>query len=175
VRIGGSTVGGSLSVNRLASALGATRTDMFGGYLLEPGEDRRARPFAAPPALPIEQPSLPRGKQTTAHDLGVMLSSLMLAAAGRGPAIRQGISPHEARVALWLLLHARYPGLVQPNTPYRVAHKAGWLGEVQHDGSLVFRTRGTLLVAILTYRAGGVSYPASRAYAARVLRLAARL
>jgi beta-lactamase class A len=178
VRIGGSTVGGSAEVNRLAAALGATRTDMFGGYLLEPGEDRRAgraSPFAAPPALPTEQPYLPRGKRTTAHDLGVMLSALMLAAAGRGPAIRQGISPHEARVALWLLLHARYPGLVQPNTPYRVAHKAGWLGQVQHDGTLVFRTRGTLLAAIMTYRAGGVSYTASRAYAARVLRLAARL
>ena len=47
---------------------------------------------------------------------------------------------------------------MQPNTPYRVAHKAGWLGEVQHDGTLVFRTRGTLLAAIMTYRAGGVSY-----------------
>jgi hypothetical protein len=64
---------------------------------------------------------------------------------------------------------------VQPNTPYRVAHKAGWLGEVQHDGTLVFRTRGTLLAAIMTYRAGGVSYTASRAYTARVLRLAAKL
>ncbi len=176
-RIGGSTVGGSADVNRLASALGATRTDMFGGYEVEPGEDRRAAPapFAAPPALPTEQPSLPRGKRTTAHDLGMLLSALMQAAAGRGPAVRQGISPHEARVALWLLLHARYPGLVQPNTPYRVAHKAGWLGEVQHDGTLVFRTRGTLLAAIMTYRAGGVSYTASRAYAARVLRLAAKL
>jgi beta-lactamase class A len=176
-RIGGSTLSGSAAVNAFVATLGATRTDMFGGYLLEPGEDRRAAPspFSTPPALPTEQPSLPRGKRTTAHDLGVMLHALLLAAAGRGPAVRQGLSPHEARVALWLLLHARYPGLVRPNTPFPVAHKAGWLGDVQHDGTLVFRTRGTLLLAVMTYGAGGVSYTASRAYVARVLRLAARL
>jgi beta-lactamase class A len=170
-RIGGSTVGGSAYVNRFVASLGATGTDMFGGYLLEPG-DRRAAP---PPSPPTEQPSLPRGKVTTAHDLGVLLNALLLAAAGRGPAIHQGISPHEARVALWLLLHARYPGLVRPNTPFPVAHKAGWLPKVQHDGTLVFRARGPLLLAIMTYSPGGVSYSASRAYAARVLRLAARL
>jgi beta-lactamase class A len=177
VRIGGSTSGGGAMVNSLVASLGATRTDMYGGYLLEPGEERRGAvdPFSAPPALPTEQPGLPAGKRTTAHDLGVLLNALLLASAGRGPAIRQGISPHEARVALWLLLHARYPGLVQPNTPFPVAHKAGWLGNVQHDGTLVFRARGPLVAAILTYRAGGVSYTASRAYAARVLRLAARL
>src|SRR5262249_58957325 len=114
-------------------------------------------------------------KRTTAHDVGVLLQALILASAGRGPAVRQGISPHEARVALWLLLHARYPGLVRPNTPYPVGHKAGWLGQVQHDGALVFRPRGTLLAVDMTYDAGGVSYTASRPYAAPVLRPAPRL
>jgi hypothetical protein len=55
-----------------------------------------------------------------------------------------------------------------------VAHKAGWLDIVQHDASLVFTPHGILVLVIMTQGSGGVSYPDSRAYGARVLRLAVK-
>ena len=97
------------------------------------------RRLPLPPTTVIEQPSFPCCKYTTAHDLGTLLVSLMLASTGHGPARRLGISAREARVALWLLLHAGYPGLVRPASAFPVGHKAGWLPNMQHDAALVFK------------------------------------
>jgi hypothetical protein len=104
----------------------------------------------------------------------MLLTSLAQAMSGRGPAHALGLTERKARVAVWLLLHARYPGLVRPSTNAPVAHKAGWLDIVQHDGSLVFTPHGILVLVIMTQSPGGVSYTESRAYGARVLRLAVK-
>ena len=95
----------------------------------------------------------------------------MEAAGGRGKARRQGISRHEARVAIYLLIHARYTGLVRPNVGDVVGHKAGWLGGVEHDNALIFTPRGTV-VAVFMSQGGGVGLSGSGRYAGRVLRLA---
>jgi len=170
VRIGGSTSYGGALVNDFARALGATATDMYGGYLLEPDE-RAISGAPIPPVAVSEQPSYPRGKHTTAHDLGQLVTALVQAAAGRGPAHGLGVSGREARTALWLLLHARHPGLVGPATDLPVAHKVGYLARLQHDAAVVFAPDGPLVVAVMSDGAGGVSYTASRDWAARVLRV----
>ena len=172
VRLGGSTAGGGAIVNGLVAGLGGTATDMYGGYLLEAGEKvlTGAR-WETPPSDAVLQPSFPRGKQTTPHDLGLVLTALARATAGRGPLAEAGVSQREARVVLWLLVHARYPGLVRPGTVFPVGHKAGWLPDLQHDAALVFTPRGTLAVAVMTYSGSGVAYAASRAYGIRVLRV----
>jgi hypothetical protein len=96
------------------------------------------------------------------------------AAAGGGPAVRLGVTPHEARTALWLLLHTRYPGLFAPSSPFAVAHKAGWLPNVQHDAAIVFRPDGPLIAVAMNYSAGGVSYGVSQSYGGQLLRISAR-
>ncbi len=65
--------------------------------------------------------------------------------AARGRPTRIGLTGRKARVALWLLIHARYPGLVREATVAPVGHKAGWLGNLQHDAALVFTPKGTLV------------------------------
>jgi hypothetical protein len=170
--------GGAAAVDALVDRLGATGTFTCCGYLLEPGEKRRAtervRRRRLPPATVADQPTFPCCKYTTAHDLGTLLVSLMLASTGHGPALRLGITAREARVALWLLIHASYPGLVRPSSPFAVGHKAGWLPEMQHDAALVFTPHGTLVAVFMNYSAGGVSYPRARAAAAAIVRLALR-
>ncbi len=156
--------GGAAQVDIVARALGATATFTCCGYLLEAGE-RAIEPAGLdrkplPPATVVDQPTFPCCKYTTAHDLGTLLVSLMLAASGHGPALRHGITPREARVALWLLVHAAYPGLVRPSVAFPVAHKAGWLADIQHDAALVFSPRGTLVAVFMNYSPGGVSYTA---------------
>jgi hypothetical protein len=153
------------------AALGARSTDMYGGYLLEPGERRLQE---TPPAAVESQPGYPAGKHTSAHDLGLLASALVQAAVGAGPATELGVSAHEARTALWLLVHVHYPGLFAPASPFPVAHKAGWLPDVQHDTAIVFTPKGPLVAVALNYAAAGVSYAASETYGSELLRIAAR-
>jgi beta-lactamase class A len=161
--LGGSTSGGSAIVDSCVRQLGATNTIMYGGYLTD---------AYVPPVDDDDPPSIGFGKHTTAHDLGTLLVDLDLAASGRGPAHAIGLTERKARVALWLLVHARYPGLVRPSTGFAVGHKAGWLGELQHDAALIFTPRGTVVCVIMTEARGDVSYTESRAYGARVVHLA---
>jgi hypothetical protein len=168
--------GGAAAVDTLIEALGATGTFTCCGYLLEPGESARSaqRARRLPPTTIVDQPAFPCCKYTTAHDLGTLLVSLMLASTGHGPARRLGITAREARVALWLLIHAGYPGLVRPSSPFPVGHKAGWLPNMQHDAALVFAPHGTLVAVFMNYSPGGVSYTRVREAAATVVRLALR-
>jgi beta-lactamase class A len=175
VRIGGSTSGGGAAVNALCSAIGCRNTDQFGGYIPDTRRrgDRRVARADVPPVTVEDEPSIPvYGKHTTAHDLGVVTSQLLAATHGRGLLARHGVSAREARVGLWLLLHASYPGLVRPATPYATAHKAGWLGDVQHDAAIVFAPRGPLIAIVMTQ--GGVTLASSQRYARRVVNVALR-
>jgi beta-lactamase class A len=184
VQMGGSTSGGSSMVNGLCRQLGCRDTDMYGGYT--PNSSRPipvlarmvtspAAPRAAatvPPVRTERSPSIGAyGKHTTAHDLGVLASTLVEAGGGRGKARRAGISRHEARVAIYLLIHARYRGLVRPNVHNVVGHKSGWLGGVEHDAALVFTPQGTVVTVIMS-QGGGVGLSGSGRYAGRVLKLA---
>jgi beta-lactamase class A len=163
--LGGSTSGGSEQVESCIRQLGATNTIMYGGYEID---------ALVPPDADDDSPSIGLGKHTTAHDLGMLLVALAQAMSGRGPAHAIGLTERKARVAVWLLIHARYPGLVRPSTTAPVGHKAGWLGDVQHDAALVFTPRGVLVCVVMTQAPGGVSYTTSRAFGARVLGLALR-
>jgi beta-lactamase class A len=160
--LGGSTSGGGARVEGCVRGLGASNTIMYGGYSID---------ALVPPDDDDDAPSIAYGKHTTAHDLGMLLVALAQAASGRGPAHQMGLTGRKARVALWLLLHARYPGLVREATAAPVGHKAGWLDNLQHDAALVFTPRGTLVDVIMTEASGGVSYSSSRSYGARVTRL----
>jgi beta-lactamase class A len=163
--LGGSTSGGASIVDSCVRTLGATNTIMYGGYETD---------AYIPPVGAEDPPSISYGKHTTAHDLGTLLLDLVRASSGTGPAHTIGLTERKARVALWLLVHARYPGLVRPWTVSPVAHKAGWLGEVQHDASLIFTPRGTLILVVMTERSSGVSYTDSERYGGRVVRLVLR-
>ena len=173
--------GGPAAVDAVAKALGATATLTCCGYLLEPGEKGKAGKApgrelrtSLPPSTVVDQPTFPCCKYTTAHDLGTLLVSLTLAATGHGPALRLGITAREARVALWLLVHASYPGLVRPSSPFPVGHKAGWLPDIQHDAALVFTPHGTIVAVFMNYAASGVPYTLVRDADGDAVRLALR-
>jgi beta-lactamase class A len=167
---GGSTGGGSALVNAFCHAIGCRDTDMYGGYLTEEAPSGRAAPREIPPAVSDRVPPVAEyGKHTTARDLGLLATSLVEAATGHGPAHRAGVSGREARVALWLLVHTSYPGLVRPNAPsFAVAHKAGWGSDVEHDAAIIFTGTGPVVVVVLT-QGGGVGPTASGRFARTVL------
>jgi hypothetical protein len=184
VQMAGSTSAGSAMVNALCRELGCRDTDMYGGYstslaryVRTGGGITRPAPAAraagtVPPVRIDRRPFIGvYGKHTTAHDLGALASALVEAAGGRGKASRAGISRHEARVAIYLLIHARYTGTVRANVGDVVGHKAGWLGGVEHDAALVFTQRGTVVTVIMS-QGSGVGPSGTGRYAGRVLQLA---
>jgi beta-lactamase class A len=113
---------------------------MAGGYLTGGG---------GPPLLTVVDPPPTAYKHTTPAEMATLASLIVDAAAGHGPLLRHGISPHEARELLYLMVHAEDPGLVPAGAGgLPVAHKIGWLDDTDNDVAIVFTYRGPVVIAI---------------------------
>ena len=89
VWLAGSTSAGSDRVNETMRALGLNDSLMYGGY------ETSRRPAAATATIPIRvesQPAFGVGKYTTAADLARLARAVYLAASGKGPLLRLGVS-----------------------------------------------------------------------------------
>jgi beta-lactamase class A len=138
---GGSEADGAADMVELMKSLGLTHTYMAGGYLIEGGGGSSLLGV-------VDQPPTAY-KHTTAGDMAALAAMLVDAAAGHGPLLRHGISPHEARQLLYLMVHAQDPGLVPAGAHgLPVAHKIGWLDDADNDVAVVFTYHGPLVVAI---------------------------
>jgi beta-lactamase class A len=160
--LAGSTSAGSHRVDETMRALGLTDTLMYGGY------ERDAVPI---PIRVESAPSFGLGKYTTAADLARLARAVHLAAGGKGPLLRLGVSGAEARHLLWRLAgvddHGKLDRFLAGEAS--VLHKAGWLSTVRHDNGLVYWRGGVFVAAVLTWRPGGVG-SSSDVLAGRVAR-----
>jgi hypothetical protein len=162
VRLGGSEWGGSQVAQRVLDRIGA-RSSTFTGFYRE----GTSVAGDTPRPLPILT-----YRRTTAHDCGRILYALQAAALGQREAARRtGLSRHEARVGLALLLSSVRTGdnggILRPAGP--AAQKHGWTTTVRHTAAILYRTSGPVIVVVLTYRPDEVSLVASRALGARVV------
>jgi beta-lactamase class A len=138
---GGSDADGAADMVGLMKSLGLTHTYMAGGYLIEGGGGSSLLGV-------VDQPPTAY-KHTTAGDMATLAAMLVAAAAGHGPLLKHGVSPHEARELLYLMVHAQDPGLVPAGAHgLPVAHKIGWLDDADNDVAVVFTYHGPLVVAI---------------------------
>ena len=166
VWLAGSTSTGSERVNETMRALGLRDSLMYGGY------ETPRTPAAAAAPIPIRverQPSFGVGKYTTAWDLARLARAVYLAAAGKGPLLRLGVTASEARYLLWLLTQVADRGKLDRflgSSPV-VMHKAGWLPGVRHDNGVVAYWGGVYVASVLTWQtpaadefAGQVSFAA---------------
>ena len=173
VVVGGSTSGGAARVNTMMRALRLADSEMYGGYIVEDGLERRP--------IPLEILGRPYfiGKYTTAWDMARLERALHLAAGARGALIwrfRGALTPSDARFLLYLLAHSRTIGGLSRYVQgggVAVLHKAGWTSKVRHDTGLVYSPRGAFVVTVMTWNGGGVG-GASDELAARVARAAIR-
>jgi hypothetical protein len=167
VLLGGSEAGGTAIVNRTLHRLGASSSFFTGNYrvgtgaALPPGDVRKPLPVLT-------------FRRTTAHDLGRVLAELHGAALGNGlSARRTGLTRHEARVALGLLLSAaegENAGLLRPWTRVPLARKEGWTTQLRHTAAIAYGARGPTIVVVLTYRPDRVDGASSRRLARGVVR-----
>lgn len=161
VRLGGSESGGARIAQQVLHRLGATSSTFTGFYRLGTAVD-------SPRPLPVLT-----YRRTTARDVGRMLLELHAAAAGERTGLRRtGLSLHEARVGLALLLssarNGENAGLLRPPGP--AAQKHGWTTNVQHSGAVVYTATGPKIVVLLTFRPDEVDLAASAALGARLMR-----
>lgn len=152
VLLGGSEAAGSRIAEETMHRLGATSSTFTGNYRL--GTSRGTRPLGdAPRPLPILT-----FRRTTAHDLGRILYELHAASLGNGLALRRtGLSRHEARVGIGLLLSSlptgQNLGLFRPWLGARMAlaQKQGWTTKIRHTAAVAFGAFGPRILVVLTY------------------------
>lgn len=156
VWLAGSTSAGSERVNETMRALGMADSLMYGGY------ETPRRPAAAAATIPIRvesQPAFGVGKYTTAADLARLARSVYLAAAGKGPLLRLGVSGSEARYLLWLLAQVTDRGKLDrffgTSQSLVVMHKAGWLANARHDNGVVAYEGGVFVASVMTWHTAG--------------------
>jgi len=147
--------------------MGATRSTY-------PGEYRVGTSTGAPSAVPGEPPLVSQ-RVTTARDMARVLATLHAAAGGSTQArSASGLTTHEARVALALLLSSEprgdNVGLFRPSLPAGTpaAQKHGWISSARHSAAIVYGPRGPVVVVVLTYQEG-LSRARARELARRVL------
>jgi beta-lactamase class A len=139
----GSDEAGAARMVAFMKSLGLTGTFMEGGYLTGDGGGR--------PGVTIVDPPPTAYKHTTPADMALLAGDLVAAAAGKGPLVRKGVSPHEARELLYLMLRAEDPGLVPAGAHgLPVAHKIGWLEDTNNDVAIVFSPAGPAVITIYT-------------------------
>ena len=151
--IGGSVFAGSDAVNETMRALGLHDSLMYGGY------ESQRRPAAAAPPIPVRvdaQPAFGLGKYSTAADLARLARAVYLAAAGKGPLLRLGVSGSEARHLLWVLAQVPDRGKLGRflDRTTTLFHKAGWLPGARHDNGVVVTPDGAFVAAVMTWRSG---------------------
>jgi beta-lactamase class A len=160
VWLAGSTSAGSDRVNQTLWALGLTDTLMYGGY------ETTRRPAAGAP-IPIRlesQPAFGVGKYSTAWDLARLARGLYLAAAGKGPLLRLGVTGAEARYLLFVLAQVPDRGklgrFLGPTAA--LLHKAGWIPGARHDNGVVAFPGGAFVASVLTWRTASADELAGR-------------
>jgi hypothetical protein len=149
VLLGGSEAGGARIAQNAMWRMGATASTFTGNYRLGTSAS-----VDSPRPLPFLT-----YRRTTAHDLGRMLFELHAAALGNGLALRRtGLSRHEARMGVALLLSSSSGGLnlglLRPSLGPRLpmAQKQGWTTSIRHTAAIVYRPSGPKIVVLLTYR-----------------------
>jgi hypothetical protein len=167
VLLGGSEAGGTAIVQATLQRVGARASTFTGNYRLGTSVSTDT-----PRPLPLLS-----YRRTTAHDLGRILFELHAAALGNGLSLRRtGLSRHEARVGLALLLSSSQRGsnlgllrpTLGPRTP--MAQKQGWTHSVRHTAAIVYGRRGPVIVVVLSYRPR-IDSAGSRALARKVITL----
>lgn len=156
-------IGGVPAAERVLRRIGARSSTVFGPYRLGTSVDRPL-PFLA-------------FRRTTAHDLGRVLLELHAAGVGQRLARRRtGLSVHEARVGLALLLSSSRrgdnAGILRPAGP--AAQKHGWTTTVRHTAAVVYGASGPRIVVLLTFRPDEVRPADSAALGARLMQAVRR-
>jgi beta-lactamase class A len=163
-------VGGPAAVTDTLHGLGLDRSLVRAPYIIE-GE---RRPLAI---ATTAQPALFTNYITTPFELARLMVAVHRGALGVGGLPRLGVSARAVRTeALPRLLDVRDATKLAAGLPAGVplAHKSGYNTAVKADGGVAYLRRGPVVMAVMTWSAGGVSDATGDPFIARVAEAASR-
>jgi beta-lactamase class A len=166
---GGDGVAGAASVTETMRAVGLRDALVRRPYIVEAQERRRI------PVTTTAQPALFTNFIAGPYELARLFVSLHRATLGGGAVHRLGIGTARARSEMWRrLLEVRDRTKLVAGVPagVPVAHKTGYTTEVKHDVGVVYLPSGPVVVAAMSWSAGGVSDAVGDRYIADVARAA---
>jgi hypothetical protein len=150
----------NLAANRLARRIGGAEVAQAELRRLGAGSSTYRGNYIVGTAVPRAPPAV-SATVTTARDLANALTTLQRAAIGdRAARASSGLSVHDARVALGLLLASQPAGdnigLLRPalGSALPMAQKQGWLHDARLTAAIVYTARGPRVVVICAYEPG---------------------
>lgn len=127
-------------------------------------------PYDTPPRPGLRSPETPANsvdtiqtnpdptKQTTAEDMGLLLSMIYYCAKGQGGAIMAAyandLTPTECQAILDYMLRNATGSLIEEGVPSEVpiAHRHGWIRDTHGDAGIVFSPGGDYVIVAYLYR-----------------------
>jgi beta-lactamase class A len=155
--------------------LGLANTFMAAPYdePLRPGRGARQTPANS---RSDRQTNPDPAMQTTAEDMGALLSMLYYCAQADGGALRaiyQGsLSQAECQFILELMKQNYIGSLIEDGVPAGtvVAHKQGWISDTHADAGIVFSPGGDYVIVVFMYKSGWLEWEISSPLIADVSR-----
>lgn len=131
------------------------------------------------PANSVEEPTtLPTPQmQTTAEDMGTLLSMLYYCARGMGGTISavfdEAVTQSECGEILNVMQHNRIGSLIEEGAPpvTAVAHRHGWISNTHGDAAIVFSPGSDYVLVILLYKPDWLEWEISSPLMADISRL----
>jgi beta-lactamase class A len=164
---GGSEEVGGARVTETLHRLGLRRSLVRRGYILDA---RRPIPVTA-----TSSPALFTNVVSTPYELARLMVAVHRGMIGRGGVGRLGIGEAAARRELGTrLISVSDRTKLAAGLPADVVlmHKTGFTTEVKHDAGIVYAPSGPIVVAVMTWNAGGVSDATGDPFIAAVARTA---
>ena len=166
---------GADMVTESMERLGLVNTFMTTPYGLDPRANRRSIETPAntdPSSFTNPDPTM----QTTAEDLGALLSMLYYCAENQGGALIAAfggdILPAECGAVLDVLSQNFIGSLIEEGVPpdTRVAHKHGWISDTHGDAGIVYTNNGDYILVMLMHQPNWLEWEVSSPLMADVAR-----
>ncbi len=134
----------------------------------------RATTYLTPANTRLDRTTRPDpNMQTTAGDLGLLLTWIYQCRQGAGPLLtsgHDGLTPDDCRSVLEMMAQNQIGSLLEAGLPdgMPLAHKHGWIGDTHGDAGIVFSPGGDYVIVILLYYPDWLAWDVSAPLIARV-------
>ncbi len=157
---------GAEIVTESMQRLGLANTFMLLPYDAEP------RAGMAPPETPANSAeNLPTNPdpyvQTTAEDMGTLLSMIYYCAEGRGGALAavygDAVTQRECQTLIAFMGQNKIGSLIEEGVPpdVTVAHRNGWISDTHGDAAIVLSPGGDYVIVLILYKPGWLEWELS--------------
>lgn len=147
-------------------------------FMLTPYDDDDQRTLETPANSVEDLKTRPTPQmQTTAEDMGTLLSMIYYCAQGQGGAIAavydESVTQAECQEILDMMQQNRIDSLIEEGVPPEtaVAHRHGWINDTHGDAGIIFSPEGDYVLVVILYKPNWLEWEISSPLIADVSRI----